>query len=155
MQKNGVRIRKIEKKDVIQISSLCMNAFMTSVAPNLSEEGIATFKRTASEESFLKRMLEDNTILVYEDNEEIKGMVELKQGRHLAMLFVDPSQYEKGVGKKLVSTILSHASAAKITVSASLNSVPAYLKYGFICTGEPDERSGLKYQPMELTILNV
>ncbi|MCP4285154.1 MAG: GNAT family N-acetyltransferase [Gammaproteobacteria bacterium] len=129
-----------------------MKAFMCSVAPSLSNEGIETFRNIASVDGFSNRMKEDNIILVYEENGEVKGAIELKEGRHLAMLFVDPDFQKVGVGTALVSAMKPYTRAKTITVSASLNSVPAYFRYGFVCTGDPDEKSGLKYQPMELEL---
>jgi len=82
----------------------------------------------------------------------VQGVIELKEGRHVAMLFVDPESQNKGIGSELFSEVMAYARTEIITVSASLNSVSAYLKYGFVCTGEPDEKSGLKYQPMEFEL---
>lgn len=144
-----MQIRVIEEKDLMAVSALCINAFSEAVAPRLSQEGIETFKNVASVNSFLHRMSQDNTILVYEENGRVIGIVELKGGRHIAMLFVSPDCQNRGVGRELVSAILPFVSAGTLTVSASLNSVPAYLKYGFICVGEPGETSGLVYQPMQ------
>jgi len=147
-----VRIRKLEKGDLEIVSSICMKAFMGSVAPSLSSEGVETFNNIASVDSFSNRMKEDNIILVFEEKEKIKGIIELREGHHLAMLFVDPDFQKQGVGKALISAVSPYIEVKKITVSASLNSVPAYLKYGFAYAGEPDEKSGLKYQPMELEL---
>ncbi|MCF6255927.1 MAG: GNAT family N-acetyltransferase [Gammaproteobacteria bacterium] len=147
-----MQIRKLEKKDLAGVSSLCMKAFMDSVAPSLSNEGFETFQGIASVDGFSNRMKEDNTILVYEENGKVKGVIELKEGRHVAMLFVVPDFQERGVGRALVSAITPYTRAETITVSASLNSIPAYFRYGFICAGDPDEKSGLKYQPMELEL---
>lgn len=148
-----MQVRELEKKDLESVSSICMNAFMASVAPGLSNEGIATFKGIASADSFSSRMKEDNVILVCEENEKIQGVIELKEGCHVAMLFVAPESQKQGIGRALMSAIMPFFRAEIITVSASLNSIPAYLQYGFICIGDPDEESGLKYQPMELVNL--
>jgi GNAT superfamily N-acetyltransferase len=129
-----------------------MKAFMDSVAPNLSIEGVETFQGIASVDGFSNRMKEDNTILVYEENGKVKGVIELKEGRHVAMLFVAPDFQERGVGRALISAITPYTRGETITVSASLNSISAYFRYGFICAGDPDEKSGLKYQPMELEL---
>ena len=123
---------------------------MHSVAPGQSDEGVKTFKTIASVESFSDRMQQDNTILVCEENQRIIGVVELKEGRHLAMLFVSPDCQERGVGRSLVSAIIPCTRAETLTVNASLNSVSAYSRYGFICEGDIAEKSGLEYQPMKL-----
>ena len=71
-------------------------------------------------------MQQDNVMLVAECDEEIVGVIELKQGRHVAMLFVAPEKQMKGIGRKLLSSALRYAKVGTVTVSASLPSVPAY-----------------------------
>jgi GNAT superfamily N-acetyltransferase len=147
-----VPTRKLEKKDLEVVSSICMKAFMHSVAPSLSGEGIDTFREIASADAFSERFRGDNTILVFEETGQTKGLIELKEGRHVAMLFIDPEFQKQGIGRELVSAVIAYTRTDAMTVSASLNSVSAYLQYGFICAGEPDEKSGLKYQPMKLEL---
>lgn len=145
-------IRALEEKDLEAVSAICMAAFTQSVADSLSEQGIATFATVATSEAFGKRMHEDNVILVAERDGEVQGVVELKEGRHVAMLFVLPGQQKKGIGNKLLSSVLKQARVASVTVKASLSSVTAYQKYGFKCTGEVGEAAGLVYQPMEMQL---
>jgi len=125
---------------------------MGTVAPTLQEDGIKTFHGIASIASLESRMGADNEMLVYEDNDKVIGFIELKEDRHIAMLFVSPRHQRKGVGKSLISEILSDTKNNTITVSASLTSVSAYLGYGFECTGEVSESAGLTYQPMEMKL---
>jgi len=125
---------------------------MASVAPTLQEEGIKTFHSIASVNGLESRMDTDNEMFVYEENGEPIGFLELKEGRHIAMLFVSPSAQKQGVGKSLVSAMLPYTRCDAVTVSASITSVPAYLQYGFKCTGEASESAGLKYQPMEMKL---
>ena len=95
-------------------------------------------------------MCKDNTMLVCEEHGRIVGIIELKEGLHIALLFVSPNFQKKGIGHKLISAILPFVRAEIVTVSASHNSVPAYLNYGFTLSGDPDNKSGLAFQPMEL-----
>lgn len=144
--------RKIALKDLHSVSSVCIDSFMGSVAPTLQEEGIKTFQSIASLESLESRMEADYEMLVYENNGEVVGYIELKEGRHIAMLFVSPSFQKRGVGKSLISKILPYAKSDVITVSASLTSIPAYLNFGFDCVGDVSESSGLTYQSMEMKL---
>ncbi|WP_415905912.1 GNAT family N-acetyltransferase [Neptuniibacter sp. QD72_48] len=144
-------IREIKEGDIEGVSRVCLDAFSDSVAGSLSDEGIATFTAIASPNAFAERMKADNRMLVAEDNNgEILGVVELKEGRHIAMLFVTPSQQKGGIGRRLLTAALKYARSETVTVSASLPSVPAYRKYGFKLTGDVGESSGLVYQPMEV-----
>ncbi|WP_415905841.1 GNAT family N-acetyltransferase [Neptuniibacter sp. QD48_55] len=146
-------IREMKEGDIEGVSHVCLDAFSDSVAGSLSDEGIATFVAIASSDAFVERMKADNRILVAEGkNSEILGVVELKEGRHIAMLFVTPSQQKGGIGRKLIIAALKYARSETVTVSASLPSVPAYQKYGFKLKGDVGELSGLVYQPMEILI---
>ncbi|MEY8240947.1 MAG: GNAT family N-acetyltransferase [Cycloclasticus sp.] len=145
-------VRKIKSTDLSCASSVCIDSFMGTVAPTLQEDGIKTFHDIASIASLESRMGADNEMLVYEDNDKVIGFIELKEDRHIAMLFVSPRHQRKGVGKSLISEILSDTKNNTITVSASLTSVSAYLGYGFECTGEVSESAGLTYQPMEMKL---
>ena len=147
-----MNIREIAEKDIEAVSAVCLASFSESVAGTLSEEGVSTFSKIAASDAFLTRMKEDNAMLVAERDGEIEGVIELKEGRHIAMLFVEPKKQMKGIGRVLLSSVLSYARVGTVTVSASLPSVPAYRKYGFKCKGEIAESSGLVYQPMEIEL---
>jgi len=147
-----VPIRKMNSADLCSVSSVCIDAFMDSVAPTLEKEGVQTFQSIASTVGLESRMDADNEMLVYEENGEVIGFLELKEGRHIAMLFVSPSAQRNGVGKSLFSAMLPYVKNNVITVSASLTSVPAYQHYGFECAGDASESAGLRYQPMEIEL---
>ena len=149
-----MNIRTMRPDDVDTVSSICIEAFSKAVAPTLPDEGVCTFKTLAAVDSFAARMQEDNVMLVFEQAGTVRGVVELKQGRHIAMLFVDPGYQKHGMGRALMSAALGYAREDVITVSASLTSVPAYISYGFECSGEVSEQGGLVYQPMELKRTN-
>ena len=148
----SVFVRKMEEKDLESVSATCMASFQQSVAGTLSEEGVSTFSKIAATNAFLERMKGDNLVLVAEIDGKVEGVIELKEGRHVAMLFINPECQKKGIGKALLSSALNYAKVETITVSASLSSVPAYEKYGFKCKGGVDESAGLVYQPMEITL---
>ncbi|MCL6416615.1 GNAT family N-acetyltransferase [Aestuariirhabdus sp. Z084] len=145
-------IRKIFLEDLPEVSELCLDAFMGSVATTVSDEGIHTFRDIASIDSFEKRMNEDNEILIFQQGQTIQGVIELKEGRHIAMLFVKPDAQRQGVGRALMEAIRPMTRTQELTVSASLSSVSAYACFGFQCAGGVAESAGLKYQPMILNL---
>lgn len=147
-----MNIRRIENKDVQAVSIMCMDSFFKSVAGTLSDDGISTFSKIAASDSFLNRMKEDNVILVAENDDDVKGVIELKEGRHIAMLFIDPECQKKGIGRELLLSALAQARCSTVTVSASLSSVSAYRKFGFKCKGNIGESAGLVYQPMQIEL---
>ena len=145
-------IREMNEQDIEAVSAICMASFSSSVAGDLPGEGVSTFAKIVSRDALRDRMTRDTVILVAEYNERIEGVVELKEGRHISMLFVEPEFQRKGIGRKLLSSALNYARADIVTVRASLSSVPAYEKYGFESRGDISESSGLVYQPMEIEL---
>lgn len=147
-----MKIREIHSLDLQSVSAICIDAFMQAVAPTLQAEGIKTFQEIASLESLSARLEANYKMFVCEINDKVIGFLELKEDRHIAMLFVAPNFQKKGAGKALVAYALQQTKNDKITVNASLTSVPAYLKYGFNCIGDVAESAGLIYQPMAIEV---
>ena len=144
-----MQIRPLTHDDLPHASALCLDAFTQAVAPTLPAQGVATFARVAAAEAFAERMQGDNLILVGVMDGAMVGLVELKQGSHVAMLFIAPRWQRQGIGARLMNAALEHARAEVVTVRASLPSVPAYQHYGFTLAGEVNAFAGMVYQPME------
>lgn len=144
-----MQIRKLTHDDLPRVSALCLDAFMLAVAPSLSAQGVETFARVAAVQAFSDRMEGDNLMLVCVADGAIAGLIELKEGRHVAMLFVAPGWQRRGIGMRLMSAALEQARGEAVTVRASLSSVTAYESYGFSFAGDVGEFAGLVYQPME------
>ncbi|WP_457805754.1 GNAT family N-acetyltransferase [Stenotrophomonas maltophilia] len=142
------KIRPPHADDLPAISAVCLAAFNAAVAPSLSATGVATFGSIAAADAFGTRLLGDNHILVAEHENRIVGVIELKEGRHLAMLFVDPTCQGQGIGHALFEAVLPQVREPVLTVRASLNAVPTYLRYGFVLDGDVGEFNGLVYQQM-------
>ncbi|AWH49804.1 GNAT family N-acetyltransferase [Stenotrophomonas sp. SAU14A_NAIMI4_5] len=143
-------IRPARPDDLAAISAICMAAFHEAVAPSLSAQGVATFTQVAAADAFAERLQGDNHILIAEQDGDIVGVIELKEGRHLAMLFVDPACQGQGIGHALLQAVLPQLRTPAMSVRASLNAVPTYQRYGFVIDGEIGEFNGLVYQPLSL-----
>ncbi|CRD62394.1 GNAT family N-acetyltransferase [Stenotrophomonas thermophila] len=141
------KIRPARVDDPPAISAVCLAAFNAAVAPTLGADG-ATFASVAAADAFGVRLQGENQILVAEQEDRIVGVIELKAGRHLAMLFVDPACQGQGIGHALFEAVLPQVREPVLTVRASLNAVPAYLRYGFVLDGDVGEFNGLVYQQM-------
>lgn len=148
----GLNIRHMTQEDVAAVSAVCMASFSYSVADTVSAEGRETFAKIAAREALLKRMQDAHLLLVAESDGKVNGVIELRDGHHIVMLFVQPEQQQKGIGRKLLATALAEVNSKAVTVRASLPSVPVYQKYGFQLTGEIAEFAGLVYQPMVIDL---
>ena len=143
-----MHVRDMTHDDASAVSALCLGAFSEAIVPSLSAQGVAHFADVVTPAAFGERLAGDNRMWVAVVDGVVRGMVELKQRRHVALLFVAPGWQRRGVGARLMEVALTHAEAGQITVSASLPSVAAYQRYGFIIAGDVSEHGGLVYQPM-------
>ncbi|PWI03624.1 GNAT family N-acetyltransferase, partial [Stenotrophomonas maltophilia] len=121
-------IRPAHVDDLPAISAVCLAAFTAAVAPSLSAAGIATFGSVAAAEAFGARLHGDNHILVAEQDGRVIGVIELKEGRHLAMLFVDPACQGQGIGHALFEAGSPPVREPVPTLRASLHAGPPSLR---------------------------
>ena len=143
-----LRIDKLKTSDLLFASSLIERAFDHSVAPTLSEEGVATFKRGLTLESMRNRLSLGNLFIVCRSKGSIVGVGEIRDKNHLNLLFVEPSMQKSGVGRKIFNELLRAVKESEVTVNSSLNSIGAYKQFGFTENGLASEVKGIKYQPM-------
>lgn len=141
-------IRMMRAEDIQAVSRMVVDSFLNSVADSLSGRGVSTFMQIASAASFAERMDGTHRLWVCEEEGEILGMIEIREARHVAMLFVVPRRQRAGVGRALVEEALKHCTGPSVTVNASLTSVGAYESYGFRIAGPEEETRGLRYRPM-------
>ncbi|WMJ69450.1 GNAT family N-acetyltransferase [Stenotrophomonas sp. 24(2023)] len=145
-------IRPIQPADHAAAAQVCRTAFTASIAPTLGTQGITTFHGIATADAFATRLQQDNAAWVAEQTGQLVGVIELRAGTHLAMLFVEPALQGLGIGRALLQALLPSVRSDTLTVSASLTSVDAYLRYGFTRAGDIAESHGLVYQPMLLSM---
>lgn len=147
-----LEIEELHPKDVMAASKLIDRSFSNSVASTLTNEGVSTFMSGLTSESIEGRLAAGNTFIICRNEKSIVGVAEIRDKNHLNLLFVEPSIQRKGVGRKLLLNLVDRVRENKITVNSSLNSVDAYLKFGFQKTGPKSEVRGIRYQPMAYEI---
>ncbi len=87
---------------------------------------------------------------------ELAGVAALKEEKHIYHLFVRPAFQRRGVASQLWLFLKAKAMQAgnpdTFTVNSSLYAVPVYSRFGFLPTSEPQEKNGVQFQPMQLTV---
>ncbi len=83
----------------------------------------------------------------------VVGMIALRSGSHISLLFVDERFHRKGIATKLVryaqQSFLPDGNVM-MTVNASPYGVKFYEHIGFLSTGEMEHKDGIDYLPMML-----
>lgn len=157
MNKHGVVYRAARPGEETAVSNLVARSFNEFIAPGFPEEGIEEFFKYANPRSLGKRSEGSHFVLVAEIEGIIAGMVEVREVRHISMLFVDKAHHGKGIGRELVRLAIERImseqpSSENVTVYSSRFAVPFYERLGFTKTSEEKTIYGVVHIPMALTL---
>ena len=147
-------IRNAEEKDWDEAMELAFQTFLKYEAKEYGQEGIKNFS-TFVTDSMLKKLflIGEYKLFLAEWNHEIIGLISLRSGNHISLLFVDEKYHRLGVGSALVSYlqdyILRNSSFLKITVNAAPYGIPFYHHIGFKDMGPLTQKDGISFIPME------
>ena len=152
-----IHIRAMSEEDVEGGIELVMNVFNDFVAPDFRPEGIASFAEWANPAAFAERLRGRYLALVAVQRDRIVGVIEWMPPEHVAMLFVDPTIQGEGIGRRLFEEALrriraTHQDVKTIRVHASRYAVPFYRRLGFRQADLEQEKDGMRYTPMRLSV---
>ena len=151
-------IREISNyEELKQAFELVGDVFSEFVAVDYSEQGRSTF------EAYLEKIIQDipgyveagnKKVWGYVQEDEIIGVLVIRDISHISIMFVDKRYHRKGIAKKLFTTFLDELRKNKevkqITVNSSPYAVRIYEQLGFIKIGEQCEREdGIIFTPMK------
>lgn len=153
-KKSSFQIRKAVKSDWEDAMELAFKVFLKYEAMEYGEEGIRNFAEFVTDESLKKMFLIGEYILfVALDGEKIIGLISLRSGNHISLLFVDEEYHRQGVGRALIKCmqeyLLENTKHQKMTVFSSPYGVPFYHRVGFHDIGKETKKEGIIFTPME------
>lgn len=154
----SVKYRNMKPGEEVEVSNLVARSFNEFIAPGFSEEGVEEFFKYANHRALLKRTEGGNHFVLVAEREGMSvGMIEIKERRHISMLFVDKSFHRKGIARGLLMLALEDirsgaAIPEKITVNSSPFAVSFYERAGFKPTSETKTIHGIVHIPMALDI---
>ncbi|MDD4347230.1 MAG: GNAT family N-acetyltransferase [Desulfitobacteriaceae bacterium] len=85
--------------------------------------------------------------------QKIIVMIEVRNGNHIGLLFVDDCYHNNGIAKNLVSLAIEKSKATEIDVNSSLYAVNIYKRMGFEQFGDEQMRGGIRLIPMKKSII--
>ena len=148
------QIRKAQKEDWEDAMELAFKTFLKYEGFEYGAEGIRNFAEFVTDESLKKMfLLGEYLLFVAVENQKIIGLISLRSGNHISLLFVDEEYHRKGVGSALIKSLqeylLQNTKYNRITVFAAPYGVPFYHKIGFRDIGEETKKDGIIFTPME------
>jgi len=153
-----ISYRTMRHGEEIAIVDLVLRVFAESIAPLYSQEGIAEFKKFACSIALADRFRTGNLILLAESGQGVVGVIEIRKDDHVALLFVEKSHQRKGIAKELLLRSIEISRKRKpeinrITVNSSPNAFDVYQKMGFKGVGDEKIVNGIRFIPMELSLI--
>lgn len=145
-----MQIRPLLPDEIEPCRSLVRSVFDRFEAPDYSREGAASFY------SFLDSVPEQFSsgalkIWAALREDRLIGVLAMRDGRHICLLFVDPGFHRQGIARSLVQTAAAFARESgqeQLTVNSSPYAVPAYHRLGFSDLGPEQTADGIRFTPM-------
>ncbi len=129
------------------------------VAPQFSQRGIDEFRKYVRPEALAERAREGYKVILAEKGDILLGMIEIREAKHISLLFVEELHQGRGIGRELVSHAFRERDqldrTISFTVHASPNSVGFYRRVGFVPEGTKRIENGIHYIPMRSDCLEL
>lgn len=145
-----MQIRPLLPDEIEPCRSLVRGVFDRFEAPDYSREGIASFY------AFLDSVpgqFSSGALKIWAAlrEERLVGVLALRDGRHICLLFVDPCFHKQGIARSLVQTAAAFArenGQKQLTVNSSPYAVPVYHRLGFSDLSAEQTADGIRFTPM-------
>ena len=137
--------------------ALAWKTFLKFEACDYTEEGVKSFQEFITDNTVYRMFLAGSyELFVAMEGRHMIGMITVRCGSHVSLLFVDEKYHRKGVGKSLINYLcnylMTEAGTSRITVNASPYGLAFYHRLGFRDTGLEMEQDGVRYTPMEFIL---
>ena len=154
---DGPRIRPYRPGDEVEVSRVAAVCFDRFIRPHCSARGVQTFADWIYPGAIAKRQSIDCRMFVADLGGEIVGLIEMRGGGHISMLFIDPEFQNCGIATRLFDRALRTAlkldpGLSEVTVFSAPGAVEVYRHWGFAATGPESERDGIRFTPMSLPL---
>ena len=141
-------IRPIQESDVNDLSRLIERVAQSFLFPDFTEEGKQNFLNSVTGSGIIKNLNEGFEYWLAENDNQIIGIIALKNKTHLYNLFIDADFHGKGIARKLWDKAIHGSNVKTYTVFSSSYAVPIYEKLGFVISGDPVNDHGIYAIPM-------
>jgi GNAT superfamily N-acetyltransferase len=150
-------IRPMQPGEETQVYELVMRVFDEYVAPDFPPEGVEEFLKFIQPDVLRHRSATDSIALLATLDDEVVGVIELRDLQHISLYFVDQAYMGQGIGRDLWRQALAicrreRPDLSHISVNASLYAVPVYERLGFRQWKPEQVVKGIRFVPMAFTL---
>ena len=149
-----MQICKLRSEQLRDALELVWEVFEEYEANDYSEMGVKTFRHFIDYNAMLERV--DSGEMRFwgcYQNSYLIGVIALRPGQHISLLFVRGKFHHLGVARRLVRVAIaeirkSDPEVPAVTVNSSPYAVGFYEAIGFNALGPEETRDGIRYTPM-------
>ena len=150
---DGLEIRDVTAADLVDVTALIVKVFAKYVGPGFAPAGVDNFLAFVEPAAISLRLAVKSFMLTARCRGQLVGVVEVSDGHHIALLFVNEAFHRRGIGRRLVEAALARCELlppGELTVNSSPYAVPVYGRLGFCRLGPEEEKDGIRFVPMAL-----
>lgn len=152
-----LEIRPFAPIDAGAAARLLRETFDAFVAPDCTAEGCRAFRAFLAPQRLRERLATGHFGYLAWDEENLAGVLMVREPAHLLSLFVDARCHRRGIARALLRRALETVRAnavqvAAMTVNASPYAVEAYARMGFKLEGPRHLNNGVANIPMRLPL---
>ncbi len=156
-EERSYSIRMACEADWEEAMALAWRTFLQFEAKDYKAEGIESFRDFISDQWLKKMFIKGEYLMMLAlDGQKIIGLITLRSGCHISLLFVDGEYHRQGVGSSLVGALGSYLTEETdiryLTVNGAPYAVEFYHKIGFWDLAGQQEKDGILYTPMRMNI---
>jgi GNAT superfamily N-acetyltransferase len=154
--------RFMEPSEETEVCDLVMRVFKEFIAHQCSQEGVREFLEYIQPEWFLRRSQKNHFVLLATIQDKIVGMIEVRNNRHVSLLFVDKRFQQRGIGRELLQRSLKickleialkrSPELQEVSVNSSPNAIQIYERMGFHQKGSEQVNNGIRFTQMVLEL---
>jgi GNAT superfamily N-acetyltransferase len=98
-----VQFEAMDEEEISSVSALVREVFLDVIAPHYTDEGQQTFLSYVAPEVWRSRLANGHEVFVARVGGRLAGMLELRERRHLSLLFVRRKYQGQGVARGLLA----------------------------------------------------
>ena len=152
----SLTIREARNSDAERIATLISDLAREFILADATAEAQARFLGAATPAAIAEFMRGPFRYHVLEVDGELAGVAGMRDNRHLYHLFIARRYQGQGLARQLwrhvAAVCLGSGNPGEFTVNSSINAVAFYERLGFTATASRQERGGISFVPMKLTI---
>ena len=153
-----MEVRELRRHEILPALHLIWEVFINDVAPFYTPQGIEEFQKTIKYESVLSMyMNRELTMFGAFEGTELIGTISVKNAGHIFLFYVKGSCQKRGAGRQLFEAVKRYCvnvlKVNRITVNAAPGAVPKYIHMGMHPVMPEQVIMGMRYTPMEMTML--